>query len=228
MALSKSARRRRAGMANVPYARMRPNVTNWVIGGSATDNTGGVIGGGAPTGPATWLPATGVGPASYGLVSGAPVSFQAVAIVAAPNTSTPTIGRMKIDEVRGTLELTNFQLVADPFTAAAAAHRVNVAVCIYVSEFNSNTGKWDVRDPLSTADAARDDYFFLEGRSVYFPASAVTAAPTSVCFDLKLANPLIIGGGQALHVTISMVSTLGATYQGALSSYFRTRVGPVA
>jgi hypothetical protein len=120
---------------------------NWVIGGSATDSTGAVIGGATPTGPSTWTMSPG-----QPLASGSPISYQAVAIVAAPNTSTPTIGKVQVDAIQGHLCLT-------PNTAFTVG-RVTVAVCIYVSEFNSSTSKWDVRDPINTADAARDDYFF--------------------------------------------------------------------
>jgi len=214
MARSRAARRRARNMNEViPYARMRPNVTDWKIGGSATDNTGAVIGGAAPTGPSTWN----LGVNDYALASGVPVTYQAVVLIAAPNTSTPQIGRMRIDEIKGHI----------CFNANTLNAKFAVAVAIYVSEFNSNSNTWDVRDPLNTADAARDDYFYLEAQELIVPALATTAGVSNICFDLKLANALVIGGGQALHVTVSMYSG-GPASPGWLSSMFRTRCGPVA
>jgi hypothetical protein len=196
----------------IPYARMRPNVTDWKVGGSATDNTGAVIGGASPTGPTTWSSGTN----DYVLTANNQISYQAVVLVAAPNTSTPLIGRMKLDEVSGMI------CVSSPI----AAGRQTVAVGIYVSEFNSNTNKWDVRDPLNPSDASRDDYFYLEASEMQLPAAGAATGNAGFCFDLKLANPIIIGGGQALHVTVSYQTDSGVSVR--ISSMFRTRCGPVA
>jgi len=218
MARSRASRRRRAdNVNNIPYARMRPNVVNWTIGGSATDNTGQVITSGTPpvpSGPATWTPV------GFNLTDSIPLTFQAVTIVAAPNTSTPTIGRMKIDEMKGRICFNNPSL---PLA-------ISVAVCVYVSEFNSSTGKWDVRDPMNVADAARDDYFYLEAMSISQPDTAAQTGNSGYCFDLKLANPLVIGGGQALHVTVSFVTALAGVGGETIYCHpaFRTRVGSVA
>jgi hypothetical protein len=191
---------------------MRPNVTNWTVGGSSVDQTGGVITG--PPGPyPSWQTSGTTVPVA---TNGSPISYQAVVIVAAPNTSTPLIGRMKIDEIKGTVTV----------LSPANAGRVSVGVAIYVSEFNSNTGKWDVRDPLNTSDAARDDYFFFEAQMADMPAAGTATAPAAMCFHLKLANSLIIGGGQALHVTVSYLNS--AAGNALLLAAFRTRVGPVA
>jgi len=216
MAKSKSARRRArmAGGASIPYARMRPNLANWIVGGSATDNTGSVIGGASPTGPSTWscTPAN-----AQTIVPSTPFSYQAVTIVAAPNTTTPTIGRIKVDEVKGHIYVCDF--------TNASEHAF--AVGIYVSEFNSNSGKWDVRDPMITSDAARDDYFFLEAQAWDFPITTNATAQSGFRFDLKLSNPLILGGGQALHVTVSYRNAAN-TGSATCYSMFRSRVGPVA
>jgi len=205
----KNRRRRGRGTTSIPYARMRP-IEDWKVGGSAVDATGAVIGGASPTGPATWL--MGAGSATI-LATGVPITFQAVALIAAPNTSTPTLGRMRLDDIKGSIFL----------GAPASATVIRAAVGIYVSEYNSNTGKWDVRDPLNTADGSRDDYFYLEGQMFDLPATGTSTAPTIIKFDLRLSERVVIGGGQALHVTVSAV---GANI--SLNSAFRTLVGPVA
>jgi len=64
----------------IPYARMRPNVTNYVVGGTSVDNTGGVIGGSSPTGPSTWGTGTPSAAASFVLSSGANFAYQAYVI----------------------------------------------------------------------------------------------------------------------------------------------------
>jgi hypothetical protein len=217
---SKSARRRRA-MSNsqVPYARMRPNVTNWGVGGSATDGTGSVIGGTAtPTGPATWQNGT----TAFPLLSGQQVSYQAVVVVPAANLGTPGIGRLKIDEIKGRIYCTPTQSHTTP-------PRVTVGVGIYVSEYTISTTKWSVHDPLVTADAAVDDYFFLEVQEKIMPCLGAlnVTADSWMYFDLHLANPLIIGGGQALHVTVSVITAAGG-FGVNVASAFRTRTGPVA
>jgi hypothetical protein len=187
----------------VPYARMRPNVTDFVVGGSNVDNTG------APLTSVSTFDKTGLA-----ILTAVPMTFQAVMIQPVASTSTPGIGRVRIDEIKGRVCLTTF-VTAGPVVAA---------VGIYVSELNSNLTKWDVRDPLSATDAARDDYFYLEGRAVEIPATADAVSVSELCFDLKLANPLMIGGGQALHVTVSYVGPASAKVFG----FFRTRTGPVA
>jgi len=218
MARSKAARaRRRAGGGGamvVPYARMRPNIGNWRIGSSAVSNAGVLTGGNYTTGPGTW--ANGAG--RVVLTTLVPLTYQATVIAPVPDSGTPTIGRMKIDEIKGAITLSAF----------SAAGRYTAAVCIYVSELTSAAANtYDVRDPLNNADAARDDYFYLEAQEADMPATLTATSPAAFKFDLKLANPLIIGGGQALHVTVSMVSAVAAA-TCMLSSMFRTRSAGIA
>jgi len=203
MSRSKAARRRRA-MDVIPYAKMKPNLTNWIVGPSLVTSAGALASG------SSWLS----GATAIGIATGVPVTIQAAAIVAAPNTSTPTVGRMKIDEVRGRLSFTGF----------SAAGRFAVAVAIYVADQLTTTPTWETRDPLNSSFAAEDDYFMLEGMELEVPATTDDTAPGDFSIPLKLANPLVIGSGQALHVTVSYVGPATAK----LSSFFRTRVGPVA
>jgi hypothetical protein len=200
----------------IPYARMRPNVTNYVVGGTSVDNTGGVIGGSSPTGPSTWGTGTPSAAASFVLSSGANFAYQAYVIQPAVASSTPTLGRAKIDEIHGNICVAGF---VNP-------GRVSVSVCIYVSELNSNSGKWDVRDPMTATDAARDDYFYLESQTMEVFSIGLASSFSLFRFDLRLANPLVIGGGQAVHVGVSYVNSAGGACN--ICSAFRTRVGPIA
>jgi len=199
----RTRKRRRRGGLSVPYARMRP-VTDWLVGGANTDNTG------APLTTVSTFDKTGLT-----IVSGTPMTFQAVVIQPTPATSTPGVGRINCVEVKGSVFITNW-------TTSGFAR---IAVGIYVSELNSSTTKWDVRDPLTAADAARDDYFFLHGRVYEISAEAgQTASCLAVEIPLSLPENVVLGGGQALHVTVSMVGPSAATVIG----FFRTRIGPIA
>jgi len=57
--------------------------------------------------------------------------------------------------------------------------------------------------------------------------AATSTADSCFFMDLKIPTYIVIGGGQALHVTVSMVESTGS---GRLvcAPAFRTRVGPVA
>jgi len=190
---------------------MRPNVTNWIVGSSAVASTGVLTGNNFTTGPGTWS----IGGTAVTLASGVPFTVQAAVIAQAPMAGNPTLGRMRVDEIKGTVTV----------YGSATATAMAVAVGIYVAESTSAVAfSWDVRDPLSVAGASMDDYFFLEAQVLDMPEVAEQLAPSSMVFHLKLANPLIIGGGQAVHVTTSMIGPATALMKTA----FRTRIGPVA
>lgn len=205
MAKSKAQRRRaRQGQTVIPYARMMPNLSNYIVGPSWVNSAGALVAGDSWRGGATAMT----------LVTGVPQTIQAAALVAAVNTSTPTIGRMKIDEIRGRLSLTGFTVIG----------RYQVGVGIYVSQQNSQTPTYDVRDTLIAADAARDDWFMLEMMEFEAPVTGTNTALSFIEIPLRLANALIIGGGQAVHVTISMTGAGNCKVTPA----FRTRVAGVA
>jgi len=218
MVQSKSARRRRARKANsqVPYARMRP-VSNWAVGSQALTATGQVVGGlSTPTSIPTFNPSfSGL----LSVASGVPFTFQAAVISPGLSGSIPTIGRMRIDEIKGKI------LVG----SAIPANRWNVTVGIYVSEFTQNTSAWDVYDPGNPADASRDDWWFLEAKCFYFPLDTTTiaAASDNMEMDISVKLNLVLGGGQALNVTVSCISDGGAGVMN-VNPCFRTRIGPVA
>jgi len=219
MTKSKAAKqRRRMGGMSLPYARMTPGrgLTNWTVFSQALTASGQVIGGvSTPTSLPTWNPSGAA--SSYNLVSGSPVTFQGALIQPAVQGNIPTIGRMKIDEIKGKI------LLATP----SASGYFSVAVGIYVSEFTQSTSAWDVSDPLVPSDAARDQWFFLEAKNCSLSLGSSIVASGCVEFDLKLSEPVIIGGGQALNVTVSMVASPN-TLTVFANPAFRVRTGPVA
>jgi hypothetical protein len=119
-------------------------------------------------------------------------------------------------------------VIGSIFIRCGAVGRVVVGVGIYMSQ-NNSANIWEIQDPLASADANRDNWLFLKAfdydAAGGFPATAIT---TVQMFEvpLNISRPLVVGAGQAIHVTVSS----GALSAGALqvSSAFRTRVGPVA
>jgi len=221
MTKSRAQKQRRRSGLSVPYGRQIPGgsrgrVTNWSVFSQMLTASGQVIGGvTTPTSLPTWNP--GSSAASYNLISGSPVTFQAALIQPAVSGNIPTIGRMKIDELRGSL------IFNDPSSNGI----FTVAVGIYVSEFTINTSAWDVSDPMNPTDAARDQYFFLKAIAFTYPLTGITAAGM-VEMDLGLSEPVVLGGGQALNVTVSMIASGGPPPTIFCNPCFRVRTGPVA
>lgn len=154
---SRARARRRRNDLSLPYARQSPSqgMSNWQVGSQALNNSGGVIGGVAtPTSVPTWDPA--IGSATNTIAKNSPITWQAVVITAGVSTSAPTIGRLKIDELKGRVCFSTF---------SAATYYV-VAIGVYISEFTINTSAWDVSDPLQPNDGARDQWFFLNAMVV--------------------------------------------------------------
>jgi len=216
--------RRRQGLS-VPYARQIPGssrgrgaLTNWVVGSQALTSTGQVIGGvTSPTSVPTWNPSGTL--TTYNLVSASPITFQPVVIQPAVSGNIPTVGRVRIDQLIGKML----------FSTAATTMICSVAVGIYVSEFTTSTSAWDVSDPLNPADAARDQWFFLEAMNLNVVVTASMTAWSCLEMPLRLSESVVIGGGQALNVTVSMV-TSATTTGGQLfaNPAFRVLTGPVA
>jgi hypothetical protein len=193
-------------------------VRDWIVGGSAINSSGGVI----ASPPTTWTNGSG---AAFNLINGGAFSYQAVVIQPAPASGTPGIGRLRIDQIKGRLMFAKAN-GASVFTAGGAM----IAVGIYVSEVNQTTTNWHVRNPLVPADVCRDDYLFLEAHFMDIPPlgnnlGSVTGFLPEI--NLSIDRPVVIGGGQALHVTVSCSSSDSDTYLLVMSA-FRSKVGPVA
>jgi len=217
--MARRSRNRRRAMQNgnrsmfipgyVP-PRRRTGTTDWIVSSASVDATG-------LSNPGAGL--QGWADSGILITSGSFVTSQLVVINPVPMSSTPSVGRLRIDEVRGCVHLSS--------AGGAAACIVQYSVALYVSDLNNTTTLWNVRNPLTPADAARDDYLFLEGGElISVPRAAMTGLFETVRVSISLAQPVIIGGGQALHLVIAGVSSTG-TQVGA-TSFCRTRVGPVA
>jgi len=198
---SKSARRRAArargsGRLTMEYAKMQPSGNgNWVEGFQQVLLTGQVFGGlGTPNLVPTWAPNS----AGTILNSGAPVTFQAVTIPAllptagTVNMAVPTIGRVRINKIVGNLQFSTFTTAGD----------YAFSVGIYVSGFTVNTSAWDVSNPGLSGDALRDNYFFLKSYQRIMPVDASATAMCTADCELSISEPIIIGAGQAVHVTV--------------------------
>jgi hypothetical protein len=189
-------------------------MSNWVVGSQAVTSTGVVAVGTFPT----WSPSSGA--PLFNLASGVPVTYQAVVIAPGISGVVPTVGRVAIDEIKGKV------LVSSPGVTSAG---FTVAVGIYISEYTIATSAWSVLDPLNSSAAAEDDWFYLEALNFMGPLlGAITNDAFTQCeFNLKLSEKIVIGGGQALNVTVSMICTPN-TATLYCNPAFRTRIGPVA
>jgi len=190
-----------------PFVRgsgRRSNVFDWVVGGRGVDNTGS---------PVAAIPTFG---GSFVVNAGNNGTYQAVVVIPTPASTTPNVGRLRIDEIHGRVCV----------SGAGAAGKYGVAVGIYVSDVNNTTTLWNVRQCTLGADAARDDYLFLEGKWFQVDAGSTMENQPWICFDLKIPGPVVIGGGQALHVTVA--NDTASANLIVVGAYFRTRVGPVA
>jgi hypothetical protein len=147
------------------------------------------------------------------------VTFQAAKITPAPATSTPNIGRFRINEVKGSIYIVP--------SASAPAGTYSVGVAIYVADINNTTTVWEVRNPTVPADCSRDDYLFLEEISFDLPAAGTDVAiARGIEFKLSISQPVMIGGGQALHVAVyNHAGSVGAVQ---VAPAFRTRINTVA
>jgi hypothetical protein len=193
---------------------MRPTA-NWVVGSQALTSAGQIVGGSTPASVPTWNP--GSGNTIYNLVSGTPITFQAVVVQSGVSGQNPTIGRVVIDELKGKI------LFSIPSTTSS----FDVAVGVYVSEFTINTSAWDVSDPINPSDAARDQWFFLDAKSIQMPVYTASTPYAAAEMDISFRSPIFLGGGQALNVTVSMIAEVN-TQTLFCNPAFRTRIRTVA
>lgn len=212
---SANARRLQRYNDNMMIGRIQPRrvtgVTDWIVSSASVDSTGAPITSGGLT---SWN--------GQKTIASGSITSQAVVVQPTPAASTPSVGRLRVDQIRGRILVT-----LDPSDVVSSLG--GVAVGIYVSDLNNTTTLWNVRDLSVPADACRDDYLYLEGK-VWAQAPSTPSSPVElVCFDLSISQPVVIGGGQALHVTVSL--TGGSKLVPQLTdifAFFRTRVGPVA
>jgi len=102
---------------------------------------------------------------------------------------------------------------------------VAIGVNLYVSSFNSQTGSWMVYDPLLDSTACRDD--MLDIMQDVFLQPAFAFGHTGRRWSVKLPYPIMIGAGQALHVTFS--NSINSNTGGILTvAFIRSRVCAVS
>jgi len=183
--------------------------SDWVSGG-------GVIFNSAPTvisAVSSW------GGTSGALATTASATWQAVTLPTAATAANapPGVGELEVDEVMGSIFV--------PFATVAGVYIIGVG--IYVSKYDSNRGSWDTRAIANSTgpDATRDDWLFLRVMVVIFPGVS-TVIPSGIEVPLAIGRPVVIGGGEAIHVT---VDNLTAAVAGVISpiAYFRTRISNI-
>jgi hypothetical protein len=187
--------------------RRTSGVWDWVTSSVTFDNTGAV--GAAFNG---WG-------GNAAMIDTLAQSSMAIMIQPAPASSTPGIGRLRVDEIRGTIHIC-------PTTANVTRY---VAWCgIYVTDLNATTTLWNARDPSVAVEACRDDFLFLEAMGFTGTLTAGSDPLVMPSFDLKLSQPVVIGGGQGVAVTLIVraVDIAGANCRAQFN--YRARVGPVA
>jgi len=190
---------------------------DWLVGAQicATDGT--------PTGKVSWGTTTLVFPTGAGV--NVPLGALGILLVQEPSLApsvSPTINELQIAEVMGSIFI-------DPGNTGSPNIQVNVAVGIYVSEYNSNTSKWLMKDPLSPVDAQDDDWLYLRGQYEISPDSAVVlnAADKMMEFRLGLPKPEILAHGEALMLVVNVGVTSGAKFC-SVQSYVRSRIARAA
>jgi hypothetical protein len=100
-----------------------------------------------------------------------------------------------------------------------------LTIGVYVSQLNSKTGLWSILDPNVTPTDAIRDYESLISDSYHLPYTPLSVPYSGRSWPVVLPRPIIIGPGQALHVTVS-IDTAGDGFDIALPTYqaaFRTR-----
>jgi hypothetical protein len=190
----------------------RQQVRDWIVGGTQVDSTGNPIATTAKT--TTWS----TGPTNFtALAPGANINYLAVLVAAAVATSTPQVGRMRLDEIRGRIRIT-------PDSGAIGKNAFSVL--IYVSDINIATGLFNVRNGLAPADVSRDDLLYCDAQAVDLATAGNVTAPTYVEFLIDVRLNVLIGGGQALMVSVNADAANATTCQ--LNTAFRTKAGPIA
>lgn len=202
-----------------PRSRRRNvlGVRNWLVSSSAVDNTGAPV----TTGPQSW----GISVGAQTCVAGSNVTSQLTIIQPAPATTTPSVGRQRIDQIKGKVYIS---AAFDKTGGIPSPGYYSLALGIYVSELNSTTTKWNVRQPTLIIEAERDDYVYLEGKLFNLANNQSAVLPDVECphFDIDMACNIEIGGGEALHLTVANDALSKGDVQ--IYSYVRVLIGPVA
>jgi len=134
-----------------------------------------------------------------------------------------TTGTLTNDAFSESLNLPTLNTVSH--SCFGGSFQQTVAISLYVSQFNSVTGYWDVRDILLESNALRPD--ILDYAIDVFKAPYLAYNYASRRWSVSLPYPIIIGKGQALHVSLSSISP-AFPQPVYLQAYIRTLVKRVA
>jgi hypothetical protein len=152
------------------------------------------------------------------LATNTQAAYQAVVIpqaVTAANAP-PSIGECMIQDVEGSLYLTNPTVTGVYY----------IGFGIYISKFDSRTGTWGIRYPSTVgSDAARDDWLALRVIVATLPVPGAVTDPMMLELRLALPHPVILGGGEALHVCVDNNGSSSGSIN--VLAYFRTRIADV-
>jgi hypothetical protein len=177
-----------------------------IVGGGYVNNSGAQVAASSWNGNAITL------------ATNTQAAYQAVVIpqaVTAANAP-PSIGECMIQDVEGSLYL----------TAPTPAGVYYIGFGIYISKFDSRTGTWGIRYPSTVgSDAARDDWLALRVIVATLPAATGVTDPMMLELRLALPHPVILGGGEALHVCVDNNGSSAGSIN--VVAYFRTRIADV-
>jgi len=177
-----------------------------------------IVFGGAVNNAGTQVAGNGWNGASMTLAPGAQIAYQAICIpqaVTAMNAP-PSVGECEVVSLEGSIFV----------TTPTAQGLYYLGFGVYISKFDTRTGTWGVRYPSNlNADAARDDWLMLRALVATLPLPTAVTDPMLMELCLSLPHPVILGGGEALHVCVD--NNAGSVGSVNVVPYFRTRVADV-
>jgi len=184
----------------------RSSISDWLVAGTVLSSTG------APSTAQTWGKLFNI-PDGGGVIH-----ILLAAIIPAPATSTPGIGRLRIHRIEGQI---GFRM------QSAANFSCDLMCALYRSQLNNTTTLWTVRDPSNPSDASRDDYLYLRGKSAVGVAQTTSTSNYVPEFDLGVNPNILIGGGEGIVLTLAANAQSGGGSVNIVP-FVRTQVGPVA
>jgi hypothetical protein len=156
--------------------------------------------------------------AALAIAPGGQIAYQAVVLPQAVTAinAPPGIGECKVDAIEGSIFL----------TTPTVAGIYYIGFGIYISKFDTRTGTWGLRYiSVNSSDAARDDWLAIRAVVATLPLPAAVTDPMMIELKIQLPHPVILGGGEALHVAVdNNSSSVGSI---TANPYFRTRIADV-
>jgi hypothetical protein len=205
------ARRRRLGMGfqQVSLPGGRRGLRNWIVGSTSFDSTGAVHA--SPV--RSWFPAGGL--ANSNVTANGSCTLALAMVQPVAGSTTPTVGAMRVDAVKGTISF---------FAGTASAFPFIPAIGLYVAQLNVSASKWSVRSLSDALETQRDDFLYLWGGMYRDGPVTTNFTGSALVVDIDVKIPVVIGGGEALVLTV----TNGGADTLAFNPAIRSLVGPVA